>query len=137
MTQVSVSRAQKHFFLLLRLTYIELLNLSRIVRKPDFCLCENKGADQLRSNGEADQRHCFRYTDSTISLLHISKASSALDFVCTAWFVSYLVGNPICWFSNAKAHILNELICDQDEVHRKGLRHVHVQYTHPKKFCTS
>ena len=42
---------------------------SRIVRKPEFCLCENKGADQLRSNCEADQRLCFRYTDSTISLL--------------------------------------------------------------------
>ena len=24
--------------------------MSRIVRKPDFCLCENKGADQLRGN---------------------------------------------------------------------------------------
>ena len=35
------------------------------MRKPDFCLCENKGADQLRSNCEADQRLCFRYTDST------------------------------------------------------------------------
>ena len=43
--------------------------MSRIVRKPDFCLGENKGADQLRSNCEADQRLCFRYTDSTISLL--------------------------------------------------------------------
>ena len=28
--------------------------MSRIVRKPDFRLCENKGADQLRSNCEAD-----------------------------------------------------------------------------------
>ena len=37
-----------------------------IVRKLDFCLCENKGADQLRSNCEADQRLCFRYTDSTL-----------------------------------------------------------------------
>ena len=26
----------------------------------------NKGADQLRSNREADQRLCFRYIDSTI-----------------------------------------------------------------------
>ena len=25
---------------------------SRIVRKPDFCLCENKGADQLHSNSD-------------------------------------------------------------------------------------
>ena len=50
--------------------------MSRIVRKPDFCLCENKGADQLRSNCEADQRLCFRYSDSTIPLLLIAKISS-------------------------------------------------------------
>ena len=50
--------------------------LSRIVRKRDFCLCENKGADQLRGNREADQRLCFRYTNSTISLLLKSEISS-------------------------------------------------------------
>ena len=43
--------------------------LSRVVRKPAFCICENKDADQLRGNREADQRLCFRYTDSTIPLL--------------------------------------------------------------------
>ena len=32
-----------------------------IMRKPDFCLCENKDADQLCSNCTADQRICFRY----------------------------------------------------------------------------
>ena len=42
--------------------------MSLITRKPDFCLCENKGADQLRSNCEADQRLCFRYSVNTISL---------------------------------------------------------------------
>ena len=26
------------------------VQMGRIVRKPDFCLCKNKGADQLRSN---------------------------------------------------------------------------------------
>ena len=36
------------------------------MRKPAFCICENKDADQLRGNREADQRLCFRYTDSTI-----------------------------------------------------------------------
>ena len=46
------------------------------MRKPDICLCENKGADQLRSNCEADQRLCFRYTDSTIPLLLKSEISS-------------------------------------------------------------
>ena len=54
----------------------ESKHLSRIVRKPDFCLCENKGADQLRGNREADQRLCFRYTDSICPLLLISEISS-------------------------------------------------------------
>ena len=34
--------------------------------KPTICIGENKGADQLHSNCEADQRLCFRYTDCTI-----------------------------------------------------------------------
>ena len=37
---------------------------------------ENKGADQLRGNREADQRLCFRYTDSIIPLLPKSEISS-------------------------------------------------------------
>ena len=43
-----------------------LKHMSRVVRKPAFCICENKDADQLPGNREADQRLCFRYTDSTI-----------------------------------------------------------------------
>ena len=39
------------------------------MRKLAFCICENKDADQLRGNREADQRLCFRYIDSTIPLL--------------------------------------------------------------------
>ena len=39
------------------------------MRKPAFCICENKDADQLRGNREADQRLCFRYIASTIPLL--------------------------------------------------------------------
>ena len=46
------------------------------MRKPDFCICENKDADQLRGIREADQRLCFRYTDSTIPLLPKSEISS-------------------------------------------------------------
>ena len=46
------------------------------MRKPTFCICENKDADQLRGNREADQRLCFRYIDSTIPLLPIYKISS-------------------------------------------------------------
>ena len=49
---------------------------SRDVRKPDFCICENKDADQLHGNREADQHLCFRYTDSTIPLLSKSEISN-------------------------------------------------------------
>ena len=38
-----------------------------------FLQCENKDADQLRGNREADQRLCFRYIDSTIPLLSKSE----------------------------------------------------------------
>ena len=46
-----------------------ILNMSLILRKPAFCIWENKGAEQLRSNSAADQRLFFRYMDSTIPLL--------------------------------------------------------------------
>ena len=50
--------------------------MSRVMRKPAFCICENKDADQLRRNHEADQRLCFLYKDSTIRLLPNSEISS-------------------------------------------------------------
>ena len=66
------------------------------MRKPTFCICENKNADQLRGNSEADQRLCFRYilVNSTIPLLSKSEISSLAIFCsCTAWIVSDQVGN--------------------------------------------
>ena len=44
--------------------------------KTGFCICKNKDADQLRGISEADQRLCFRYTDSRIPLLPKSEISS-------------------------------------------------------------
>ena len=38
--------------------------------KPAFCICKNKGADQLHGNRAAEQRLCFRYIKSTIPLLN-------------------------------------------------------------------
>ena len=42
--------------------------LSPVVRKPAYCIiyAKKKDADQLCGDREADQRLCFRYTDSTI-----------------------------------------------------------------------
>ena len=65
------------------------------MRKPAFFICENKDADQLRSNYcAADQRRWFRYTDSTIPLLPIYEIFKLLAIFCgcTAWFVL-----DLCW----------------------------------------
>ena len=53
-------------------------HMSRIVRKPAFCICKNKVADQLRSSRKADQHLYFHYTDRTIPLLPKSEISMLL-----------------------------------------------------------
>ena len=77
------------------------------MRKTDFCICENKDADQLRGNREADQRLCFRYTDSTIPLLCKSEILKPLAIFCDCpvRFVSDLVGTPEYRFSHNEAQI--------------------------------
>ena len=47
--------------------------------KPAFCIWENKDADQLRGNREADQRLCFRYMDSIIPLQNNRMTESQKD----------------------------------------------------------
>ena len=54
--------------------------ISRVMKKPAFCICENKDTDQLRGNREADQRLCFRYIDSIIPLLPIYEISSLYPY---------------------------------------------------------
>ena len=73
-------------------------DLSRLMGKPTICIGEKKGPDQLRSNCEADQRLCFRYSDGTIPLLLKSEISSFQLFSMlarTCRFVSDLFGNHI------------------------------------------
>ena len=53
-----------------------------VMRKPAFCICENKDADQLRGNRETDQRLCFRYTDSTILYFLYTKFQASSHLVC-------------------------------------------------------
>ena len=67
--------------------------------KPTICIGKNKGADQLRGNREADQRLCFRYSDSTIPLLLKSEISSFWLFsvlvqagLCQTWSETQIVG---------------------------------------------
>ena len=50
----------------------DLCHMSLVMRKPAFCICENKDADQLRGNREADQRLCFfaRYIEQSLFYLN-------------------------------------------------------------------
>ena len=68
--------------------------------KPTICIGENKGADQLRSNCQADQCLCFRYSDSTIPLLSNSEISSLYlsSVTVQTGFVLDLVGTQIVCF---------------------------------------
>ena len=78
------------------------------MRKPAFCICENKDADQLRGNREADHRLCLHYTDCTIPLLFKFRNFKPLAVLCgcTARFMSDLVGNPEDRFSHNEADLI-------------------------------
>ena len=79
--------------------------------KPTICIGENKDADQLRGNREADQRLCFRYSDSTIPLLLNPKFQASSSFLCL--YRPVCVGpvqKPHCWFSHEAAqNFINSL----------------------------
>ena len=64
--------------------------MSRVMRKPAFSICVNKGADQLRRNSTDDQRLCFRYIDSIIPLLPKSEFPSL-------WLSSVALQLDLCW----------------------------------------
>ena len=76
------------------------VHLSRPMRKPTICICETKGADQLCSNCEADQRLCFCYNTDSEFFYFLNQSFQPLNifFACTAQFVSDLFGNRIVGF---------------------------------------
>ena len=76
------------------------------MRKQTFYINENKGADQFRSNCEADQRLAFRYMDSTIPLCSNLKLPASSHLLCL--YRSMCVGpvrKPHCWFSHDVAQM--------------------------------
>ena len=59
------------------------------MREPAFCICENKDADQLRVNREADQRLCFRYIRIVQSLFYINPKFQASSHLLWSY-------SPVC-----------------------------------------
>ena len=62
--------------LIILFVFLYLDDMSCVLRKPLFCVCENEDADQLCGNCTADQRLCFPCIDSKVSLLYKSEISS-------------------------------------------------------------
>ena len=73
------------------------------LEKTAFCICANKGADQLRSNHADDHCLCFHYIDNAIPLLPKSKILT-IFCGCTVQFVSDL-RETLDRFSRDAAHI--------------------------------
>ena len=70
--------------------------MSHLMRKRTICIVENKDADQLRGNRKADQRLCFRYSESTIFLNRKFQTSTCLLWpyspVCVGPVQNHIVG---------------------------------------------
>ena len=79
------------------------------MRKPAFCIWENKGADQLRGYGAADLISTFVYATSIVQSLFF--LNLAIVCCCRAWFLFDLVRNPEDRFSHDTAQ--NELCCEK------------------------
>ena len=88
------------------LLLVTCTQMSHGMRKLTFCICENKDADQLRGNCEANQRLCFRYIDSMIPLHSKYEISSLLP---SSVAVSVGPGlKPECWFSHDAAQMTDQ-----------------------------
>ena len=93
------------------------------MRKLAFCICENKDADQLCGDREADQRLCFPYTDSTIPLVLKSEISSL--------YPSSVVVQPgLCrtWSETPKTGFLRTRLIYSLQNYSKFHRHIHVLF---------
>ena len=67
------------------------------MRKPAFCICQNKGADQLRSTRTADQPFVFTTSLQPSSMVVQAKA---INYGCSNWIIifwlyrkSFMAGN--------------------------------------------
>ena len=69
---------------------VQQRQMSRVMRKSAFCICEYKAADQLCGNPAADQCLCFCFKDSSIPLL----SKSGNPSVAVQPKLSDVVGNP-------------------------------------------
>ena len=74
--------------------------------KPTSCIGENKDADQLRGNREAD--HAFVFATRIVHFLFISNPKFQASSLLLCLYSLVCVGpvrKPHCWFSHEAAHL--------------------------------
>ena len=75
-------------------------HISHLMRKPTICICENKDADQLRGNREADQRLCF--ATRIVQFLFFLNPKFPVSSHLLCLYSPVCVGSvrkPHCWLS--------------------------------------
>ena len=77
------------------------------MRKTQFCICDNKDADQIHGNREADQCLCFFATRIVQSLFFEIRSFKSLAIFCgsAARFVSDQFGKSELLFSHDAAYM--------------------------------
>ena len=70
-------------------------------KPPALCISKNKGTDRLRSNWEADQHLCFRYTDTVKDQKYFHNVGISIDLHV---FSSFLQENLSCVFWSTYLH---------------------------------
>ena len=89
------------------------LQLSRLMGKPTICIGENKDADQLRGNREAD--HAFVFATRIVQFLFYlnPKLQASNSFLCLYRLVCVRpVQKPHCWFSHEAAQLILRLFSE-------------------------
>ena len=74
--------------------------MSHFMRKQTICIWENKDADQLRGNNEAD--HAFVFNTQIVQFFYL--ISSHLLCLCSLVCVGPF-RKPHCWFSHNMAYL--------------------------------
>ena len=83
------------------------------MRKQTFCICENKDADQLRSNCTPDQRLSFTIQIVQYLFYLNPKFQASSHFLCLYRPVCVnLVDNPNCWFMRRLKYDLADVQAD-------------------------
>ena len=105
-TRVLFNSRIEHYLFFLKPKLQVSSYLSRPMGKPTICIGENKGADQLRGNREADQRVFATQKVQFLFFLN-PKFQASSSFLCLYSPVCVRpVRKPHCWFSQEVAHLL-------------------------------